>query len=86
MADDTKRYRAPARELVPLSVIAEHAGVSLGTVRRWAARGTLPVYRLAATGVKPGPLRADLADLELVIRRERPEQVYSRYEPKEPER
>lgn len=69
------RNRTPARQLVPLSVFAEHAGVSLATVRRWARNGTLPVWRAAPTGRKAGALRADLGDLELVIRRERPERV-----------
>jgi excisionase family DNA binding protein len=62
----------PARHLVDLATFAEHAAVSTATIRRWIHNGTLPAYRLPSTGgVRPGVLRLDLRDLELVVRRER---------------
>ena len=71
----TRRRAEPRRQLLPISEFAQHAGISTSTVRRLAKLGLLPVYRVAATGRKPGALRIDLRDLDLVIRRESPELV-----------
>ena len=62
----------PARHLVDVATFAEHAGCSIQTVRRWIWSGLLPSYRLHPTGQRPGMIRLDLRDLDLVVQRERP--------------
>jgi hypothetical protein len=56
---------------VDVRTFAEHAGCSVQTVRRWVWSGLLPSYRLAAIGERPGMVRVDLRDLDLVVQRER---------------
>jgi excisionase family DNA binding protein len=63
--------RPPARDLVDVATFAEAAGCSTDTVRRWIHTGVLPAYRLSPTGSRPGMIRLDLRDLELVVQRER---------------
>jgi Helix-turn-helix domain len=64
--------RPPSRDLVDVASFASFAAVSVDTVRRWIRSGVLPAYRLPSSGgVRPGALRLDLRDLELVVRRER---------------
>jgi hypothetical protein len=77
---DTRRLprrRAP-RELVSIREFADAAHVHTDTVRRWAAQGVIPVYRLPSTGERPGPLRVDIADLARIVVREAPENVSPR--------
>jgi hypothetical protein len=67
----------PPRRLVDLQTFADAAGVHVDTVRRWAARDLLPIYRLASPNAKRGRLRVDLNDLDRVVIRQRPDQVSS---------
>jgi hypothetical protein len=61
----------PVRQLVSVDEFARHAGCSKRTIWRWIADDLLPVYWLAATGVRPGMVRLDLRDLDRVVTRER---------------
>jgi excisionase family DNA binding protein len=54
---------APDRRWTPLTLGAEHVGVSEKTLRRWIAGGILTGYR-----VGPRMIRVDLDELEAIMR------------------
>lgn len=51
------------RQLVTLTVAAEHLGVNPMTLRRRIADGTLPGYRIAGSR----SVRVDMADVEAMV-------------------
>jgi excisionase family DNA binding protein len=55
-------------KLVSLAVAAERPGVSVKTLRRRIADGSLPAYRIGPTGSK-GAIRVDPEDVERLLRR-----------------
>jgi excisionase family DNA binding protein len=45
-ADNARRYQRPRRRLFTINAVAEAAGASSRTVRRWIAMRLLPVHRV----------------------------------------
>lgn len=66
------RSRELARELISVDQFAAECGVGPRTVRNWIRTGQVPAYRLS---VGRGLIRLDRRDVDLVLRRARPEEV-----------
>lgn len=65
-----RKITAAPRELISIKEFAEACGVSTKTIRRRIADGSVPAYRIGSTA-----LRLDRKDIDLLARRERPENV-----------
>ena len=65
------KNRAPRRELLSLVDFAAECGVNPITIRRMIQSGDLPAYRVGRRGI----LKIDARDVDLVVRRAKPEEV-----------